>query len=102
MPQYVPVAQISAMAPGTVKIVEAGEQRIALCNVDGTFHAIEDRCSHDNGPLGEGELVGNLLECPRHGARFDVTNGRPMTLPAVVPVRRFPVKVEGGRVFVEV
>jgi len=42
------------------------------------------------------------LECPRHGARFDVTNGRPMTLPAVVPVRRFPVKVEGGRVFVEV
>ena len=83
---YVPVAQVQELAPGQVKIVEAGGQKIALCNVGGTFHAIEDRCSHDNGPLGEGVLQGKLLECPRHGAQFDVTNGRPVTLPAVVPV----------------
>ncbi len=99
---FVPVARASEIPPGTVKIVEAGGQKIALCNVDGTFHAIEDRCSHDNGPLGEGGLAGNLLECPRHGAKFDVTNGRPVTLPAVIPVKRFTVKVEGGQVLVEV
>ena len=99
---YVPVAQVQELAPGQVKIVEAGGQKIALCNVGGTFHAIEDRCSHDNGPLGEGVLQGKLLECPRHGAQFDVTNGRPVTLPAVVPVKQFSVKIEGEQIFVEV
>ena len=99
---YVPVAQMSEIPSGAVKVVEAEGQRIALCNVGGTFHAIEDRCSHDNGPLGEGILEGKLLECPRHGAKFDVTTARPVTLPAVVPVKRFPVKVEGVQIFVEV
>ena len=99
---FVPVAQVTEIAPGQVKIVEAGGQKIAVCNVAGAFHAIEDRCSHDDGPLGEGELQGALLECPRHGAKFDVTNGRPVTLPAVVPVKRFPVKVDGGQILIEV
>ena len=99
---YVPVAQVSELPEGTVKIVVAGGRRIALCHTGGAFHAIEDRCSHDNGPLSEGTLVGGLLECPRHGAQFDVTTGRPVTLPAVVPVQRFPVKVEGTQILVEV
>ena len=99
---YVPVAQVAELPDGAVKIVEAGGRRIALCRADGTFYAIEDRCSHDNGPLGEGTLAGTLLECPRHGAQFDVTTGRPATLPAVMPVARFPVKVEGTQILVEV
>ncbi len=99
---YVPVAQVSELPEGTVKIVEAGGQRIALCRAGGASHAIEDRCSHDNGPLGEGSLSGKLLECPRHGAQFDVTTGRPVTLPAVMPVKRFPVQVEGTQILVEV
>lgn len=102
MGRRVPVAQVSEVLPGTVRIVEAGGQKIALCNVEGAFHALEDRCSHDNGPLGEGTLAGRLLECPRHGAKFDVTSGRPVTLPAVLPVKRFPVIVEGQQVLVEV
>ena len=99
---YVPVAQVADIPDGTVKIVEAGGRRIALCRAGGAVYAIEDRCSHDNGPLGEGTLDGKLLECPRHGARFDVTTGRPITLPAVMPVARFPVKVEGTQILVEV
>ena len=99
---YIPVAQVTEIAPGQVKIVEAVGQKIALSNVGGTVYAIEDRCSHDNGPLGEGTLQGKLLECPRHGARFDVTTGRPVTLPAVVPVKQFPVKIEGNQILVEV
>ena len=99
---YVPVAQVAELPDGTVKIVEVGGRRIALCRAGGAFYAIEDRCSHDNGPLGEGTLDGKLLECPRHGARFDVTTGRPITLPAVMPVARFPVKIEGTQILVEV
>ena len=99
---YLPVAQVQDIPAGQAKTVEVNGRRIALCHVDGQFYAIEDRCSHDNGPLGEGLLNGTLLECPRHGARFDVTSGRPVTLPAVVPVQRFPVKVEGTQILVEV
>ncbi|MBI4227946.1 MAG: non-heme iron oxygenase ferredoxin subunit [Candidatus Omnitrophica bacterium] len=102
MAPYVPVLPLAELPPGTVKIVEPQGRRIAICNVDGVVHALEDRCSHDNGPLGEGSLSGKLLECPRHGAQFDVTTGRPVTLPAVVPVQRFPVKIEGTQILVEV
>ena len=99
---YVPVAQVSELPEGAVEIIVAGGLRIALFGAGGAFHAIEDRCSHDNGPLGEGSLSGKLLECPRHGAQFDVTTGRPVTLPAVMPVKRFPVQVEGTQILVEV
>ena len=117
MPTYMPVAKIADIPAGRVKVVEAAGQRIAVCHLDdrwpdtgrgtasasgGHWYAIEDRCSHDDGPLGEGTLTGVHLECPRHGARFDVTTGRPITLPAVVPVRQFPVKIEGDTVLVQV
>ena len=85
-----------------MRIVETGGLRIALCNVDGTFYAVEDVCTHDDGPLGEGTLVGREVECPRHGGRFDVTTGRATRMPAVVPVRTFPVRVEGDAVYIEV
>ena len=77
-------------------------QRLALSNVEGNFFAVQDLCTHDNGPLGEGELLGEEIECPRHGARFNVKTGQAVTLPAVVPVKTFPVKVAGSEVFVEV
>lgn len=99
---YTPVLELNDLPPGTVKVVVVAGERIAVCNVGGAIHAIEDRCSHDNGPLGEGQLEGKLLECPRHGAKFDVTTGIPVTLPAVVPVKHFPVRIDGGRITVEV
>lgn len=78
----------------------AGEP-VLLCNVAGAFYAIEDTCTHDGGELDQGELEGTRIMCPRHGAYFDVTTGAALTLPAVVPVRTFPVLVEGEDVYVE-
>jgi 3-phenylpropionate/trans-cinnamate dioxygenase ferredoxin component len=102
MSEFVTVAQRSELAAGQTKVVVVNGQRLALCNVEGEFFAIEDRCSHDDGPLGEGVIEGHEIECPRHGAKFDVTTGRPTCLPAVMPVNRFDVRLEGDAVQVAV
>ena len=102
MAEFVTVGKTDEVAPGTVKVYEVGGQRIAVCNVDGAFYAIDDVCTHDGGPLDQGELEGNEIECPRHGALFDVTTGRPLTLPAVQPVRSYAVEVEGDQIKVSV
>lgn len=98
----VAVAKAAEIAPGQMRIVEAGGERIALCNVGGTFYAVLDLCTHDDGPLGEGTLKGEVVECPRHGARFDVKTGAAVRMPAIAPVRIFPVRVEAGAILVEV
>jgi 3-phenylpropionate/trans-cinnamate dioxygenase ferredoxin subunit len=102
MPQLVTVAQQDEIPVGSVKVVDVGELRIALCNYDGTVYAIDDECTHDRGPLDQGELIGSEIECPRHGARFDVTNGHATRLPAIRPVRTYPVRVENGSIALEV
>ena len=97
------VGRIDEIEPGTARVVEVGGQSIALCRVeDGDLYAIENRCTHDDGPLGEGELEGDRIECPRHGALFDVTTGRAVTLPAIGKVRCFAVSVAEGQVRIEV
>lgn len=101
MSDYVKVAEVGDVAPGQVRVVHLGETRVALCHVDGAFYAIDDVCTHDGGPLGEGELDGDQIECPRHGARFDVRTGKALTFPAVYPVGTWPVKVEGTDVLVQ-
>jgi 3-phenylpropionate/trans-cinnamate dioxygenase ferredoxin subunit len=95
------VAKVAEIPAGEMKIINIGELRIALCNVDGDFHAIEDVCTHDDGPLGAGTLKGDQVECPRHGARFDVKSGVAVSMPAIVPVRTFPVRVDGEDLVVE-
>jgi 3-phenylpropionate/trans-cinnamate dioxygenase ferredoxin subunit len=102
MPQLVTVAQDAEIAEGSVKVVEVGGKRIALCKFNGSVYAIDDVCTHDRGPLDQGELIGEEIECPRHGARFDVTTGRATRLPAIQPVRTYPVRVEDGAIVVEV
>jgi 3-phenylpropionate/trans-cinnamate dioxygenase ferredoxin subunit len=102
MPQLVTVAQDDEIAEGSVKVVEAGGKRIALCKFNGSVYAIDDVCTHDRGPLDQGELIGDEIECPRHGARFDVKTGRATRLPAIQPVRTYPVRVEDGAIVVEV
>ncbi|MBI4345269.1 MAG: non-heme iron oxygenase ferredoxin subunit [Elusimicrobia bacterium] len=97
-----PVARASEVPPGQMKIVTVAGERIALCNVNGTFYAVQDVCTHDDGPLGEGTLRGDRVECPRHGAQFDVKTGAAVRMPAIAPVRIYPVRVEHGEVFVEV
>jgi 3-phenylpropionate/trans-cinnamate dioxygenase ferredoxin component len=96
-----PVAKTGEIpAGGTKRVVVDGEE-ILLCDVDGAIYAIEDVCTHDGGALDQGELEGERIMCPRHGAYFDVKTGAALTLPAIVPVRTFAVHVEGDDVFVD-
>lgn len=99
---FTTVARVADTPPGTITSVEAGDKRIAICNVNGRYYAIDDVCTHDGAPLDQGELQDNLVECPRHGAKFDVTTGRAVVLPAVRPVQTYPVQVEGDDVKVEI
>lgn len=98
--RFVRVARTDEVPEGEARVFEVGDVSIALCNVGGSFHAIENTCTHDGGPLGEGELDGAVIECPRHGARFDVRTGAVLRMPAIVSVQSFATKVEGSEVFV--
>jgi 3-phenylpropionate/trans-cinnamate dioxygenase ferredoxin component len=95
------VAKVSQIAPGTTQRVVVDSTEILLCNLEGKIYAIEDVCTHDGGPLDQGELEGEQIVCPRHGATFDVRTGDAITLPAVVPLMTFEVSVEGDDIFVD-
>lgn len=96
-----PVARASDIPPGTTRRIEIDNEPVLLCNVEGSFYAIEDVCTHDGGALDQGELEGTRIMCPRHGAFFDVTTGTALTLPAILPVRTFAVRIENEDVFVD-
>jgi 3-phenylpropionate/trans-cinnamate dioxygenase ferredoxin component len=100
----VEVCPVDELPPGAMKLVHAGSVMLGVFNVDGEFYAIEDRCSHDDGPLVEGDWEPEeaVVICPRHGSRFDIRSGRALTLPAYLPVETFPVRVENGFVKVTV
>jgi 3-phenylpropionate/trans-cinnamate dioxygenase ferredoxin subunit len=83
-------------------LVELDEQLIALFHVGGEFFALDDVCTHDGGPLAEGELDDHTIACPRHGAKFDIRNGAALTMPATRPTKSYPVRVEGDDVLVNV
>jgi 3-phenylpropionate/trans-cinnamate dioxygenase ferredoxin subunit len=97
------VATKSDIPAGTVQVYEVNGRSICLANLDGEhFYAIDNLCTHDNGPLGEGKLANGTVECPRHGARFDLKTGAVRALPAVRPVKTYTVSVEGEDISVEV
>jgi len=99
------VCPLDELPPGTVRIVPAeGFLAIGVYNCGGELYALEDRCSHDDGPLCEGEFdcEERVATCPRHGARFDITTGRPLSLPAYLPVETYAVSVRNGIVVVEI
>ena len=99
------VCALEELPPNSVKIVHAGMLTVGVYNLDGELYALEDRCSHDDGPLCEGDFDpdGGYAVCPRHGARIDIRTGRALTLPAVFPVDTFPVRVDAdGMVQVDV
>jgi len=97
------VCPVDDLPPGSVKLVHAGSITVGVYNLNGKYCAIEDRCSHDDGPLCEGDFDAEegYAVCPRHGAHIDICSGRPLTLPAVLPVETFPVHVEDGLVKVD-
>jgi nitrite reductase (NADH) small subunit len=102
MGEFVKVARADEIGPGQGKVVEVGDKLIALFNIDGSFHAIDDTCTHMGGPLSEGELEGTRLTCPWHGAVFDVTTGDVLGPPAARGVTKYNTRVEDGGVEVDV
>ena len=104
MPEIIDVCTVSELPDGERKLVTWEDLEIGVFNCDGSYFAIEDRCSHDDGPLAEGEFDAETctVECPRHGSLFDLRTGKPKTLPAYEPVDTFPVHVEDDTVKLEV
>ena len=104
MSELIDICPAEELPPGAMRLVEWEDLEIGVFNCDGVLYAIEDRCSHDGGVLLEGELDQQecTVECPRHGSRFDLRTGKPLNLPAYVPVETFPVSVHDGVIRVEV
>jgi 3-phenylpropionate/trans-cinnamate dioxygenase ferredoxin component len=102
--EMIDICKVDELPPGGMRMVEWEDLEIGIFNCKGEIYAIEDRCSHDNGTLVEGELDQEkcTVECPRHGSLFDLRTGKPLTLPAYVPVETFPVTVEEDTIKVEV
>ena len=98
---WVEVPGAGEVAEGFVRTFLVDGFPLALARAAGRLYAVEDRCSHDDGPLGEGKMDGCEVVCPRHGARFDVRDGRATRMPAATPIHAVPVKEEGGKAFVD-
>lgn len=97
------IGEASEVAPGQVRVLRcAGGLELAVSNIDGSFYAIDDLCTHDGGALGDGRLRNGRVVCPRHGAQFDARTGKVLTLPAVKSVRAYSVEVaEDGVLYVD-
>jgi len=96
--EYIEIAPLTDLPSGERLFVEVDGKPIVLFNLAGTVFAIGDVCTHDNGPLGDGEVDEHEVVCPRHGARFDVRNGKATSLPAVVDIPAYPVRVVEGKI----
>ena len=98
--EFIAVASENEVGNGERILIEIDGQAIVLFNIAGEFFAIADLCSHDDGPLGEGEVEAYEITCPRHGAHFDLRTGKALTLPAVVDIPAYPVRVAEAEVFI--
>ncbi len=98
--RFVKLGTVAEVPDGQVRVFEIEGKRFAVCQSEGHFYAIDDRCTHDNGPLGEGALANGQIECPRHAARFDIKTGKAMCLPAVGAVATFAIDVRGDELWI--
>jgi len=101
MADWIKVASLEDCPPGSLRPVMVGMDPVVLANVDGAIYAVMDRCSHEDLPLSDGEMEGTVLVCQYHGARFDVTSGAPRALPAVKPVKTFPVEIREDGIYIQ-
>ncbi len=93
----------SELEIGKARALDLGDGlRVAVCRTTDGIYAIEDVCSHDGGALDQGQLLGDKIECPRHGAMFDVKTGKALSLPAVKDIRSFGTKIENGEIYIAV
>ena len=95
MPDFVRVASVGEVPPGEMMIVEVGGEEIAIANIGGEFVAFQNECTHRGGPLGEGLLIGDAVECPFHGGQFNVRTGEVVSAPPTEPIKTYPVQVDG-------
>ena len=104
MSETIDICPIEELPPGEHRLVTWEDLEIGIFNCEGELLAIEDRCSHDDGDLMEGDVDEDncTVECPRHGSEFDLRTGKPLNLPAYVPIETYPVTIEGGVIKVEV
>ena len=96
--EYVSVAGVEEVANGERLFVEIDDRQIVVFNIAGGYFAIGDVCSHDDGPLGEGDIEGYTVICPRHGARFDIRSGKVLSLPAFIDIPAYPVRIVAGQI----
>jgi len=102
MPNFIPVAKIADVPPGTLRSFEVNGEAILIANWQGTFFATQDLCTHDSGTLSDGTLVDGEIECPRHGGRFNPATGAATQMPAMFPIKTYAVKVEGEDIWVAI
>lgn len=99
--EFVKVAQVTDIADPGYELIETDDCVFVLFHVNGKFYALDDVCTHDDGPLSEGELEDHAIACPRHGAKFDIRNGAALSMPATKATKSFEVKVENNEVYVK-
>ncbi len=97
--QWIWVANAEAIEPGEVLRVDLDSEPVAVWNIEGQYYATSDTCTHEEASLSEGDLWGEVVECPLHGAQFDVRTGAVLSLPAMYPLATYPVKVEDGGLY---
>jgi len=99
--EFIEAAKAQELAPGTMKRVEIRGRRVLLANVAGRVCAVDDTCTHEDASLSTGVLRGELVKCPLHGSRFNVCTGKALEEPAEVDLKSYPVRLEGGRILVD-
>ena len=100
MSDWVKVGAAAEIVPGSWRVIDVDGAQVAVVNVEGHYYAIEDVCTHDGGELTGGRVCGYEIECPRHGARFDLRTGQALCAPAYEPTAVFPIRIEDGVVYV--
>ena len=100
MAEFIKVAKTTDVPDPGMKLLELDDAFLVLFHVDGRFYCINDVCTHDGGPLGEGQLCGYAIACPRHGAKFDIRTGKALTMPATEATIVHEVKIDGDDVYV--
>ncbi|MGR3318259.1 MAG: Rieske (2Fe-2S) protein [Candidatus Anammoxibacter sp.] len=96
MEDYKKIANVNDLNDGEVKKIEFDDKAIALFKIDGNYFAIDDTCTHQKASISEGEIDGDIVSCPHHGARFDIKTGQALSLPAMFPLKKYQVKVDGN------
>jgi 3-phenylpropionate/trans-cinnamate dioxygenase ferredoxin subunit len=100
MPDFVRVARVADIPDPGKLVVEVDDRLVVVFRVGGQFYCLDDVCTHDGGPLGEGRLEDHTIACPRHGAKFDIRDGRALTMPATKPTSVHDVKIENEQIYV--